>query len=217
VRYTSTGQVEQMRDSRNNVEQLGLDAPPEGGVFTVSVQGVNVPKGPQDYSLVITGDVEASDVCAQCVSYPPEIAACMVHNGEGRRLCNGRSEFGPCKAVRCDLGFLIAVDADTLDEQCVIGSVEVIMAIWLGTTMVVLIILCCWLRCTAPSGNTNGRRGGSSVGSKSSVVPMMAAPASAAHGGKDVKEVPLPAGPPSHPPKKVKAKVGSMHMVGHTN
>ncbi|MFD2371461.1 S8 family serine peptidase [Brevibacillus sp. GCM10020057] len=41
-------------DNLNNVEQIWIEKPPKG-VYTVTVQGYNIPKGPQPYAIATTG------------------------------------------------------------------------------------------------------------------------------------------------------------------
>ncbi|MFY0544277.1 S8 family serine peptidase [Brevibacillus sp. H7] len=48
-------------DNLNNVEQVWI-AEPETGTYTVTVEGYNVPKGPQPYALTTTGKLVPADI-----------------------------------------------------------------------------------------------------------------------------------------------------------
>ncbi len=48
-------------DNLNNVEQVWI-AEPEAGIYTVTVDGYNVPKGPQPYALSTTGKLIPADI-----------------------------------------------------------------------------------------------------------------------------------------------------------
>jgi len=52
-------------DYQNNVEQISISSPEEG-YYNVIVRGHYVPKGPQPYALVISGDVRSSRHQDQC-------------------------------------------------------------------------------------------------------------------------------------------------------
>ncbi|MCE5323898.1 S8 family serine peptidase [bacterium] len=54
-------------DRLNNVEQIILDSP-ETGTYTVRVKGYNVPMGPQDYALVVSGGMPSTYISGSVTS-----------------------------------------------------------------------------------------------------------------------------------------------------
>ena len=47
-------------DRLNNVECVNIENPPVGA-YTITIEGYNVPQGPQPFALVITGALNFSD------------------------------------------------------------------------------------------------------------------------------------------------------------
>ena len=74
-------------DRLNPVEQVFL-ASPTAGTWTVTVRSWNIPSGPQDFALVVTGDVMESSPCA---------ATC----GDGVVECNEVCDTGALGGATC--------------------------------------------------------------------------------------------------------------------
>jgi len=47
-------------DRRNNIEQVRITGPLPAGIWTIDVEGFNVPQGPQDFSLVYSAAIDLS-------------------------------------------------------------------------------------------------------------------------------------------------------------
>lgn len=71
----SSNAVRTQADSVNNIEQVTVNNP-EAGVWSVQVVGTNVPVGPQPYSIVADGPIDAFNIFGiDLVSSVPELVA----------------------------------------------------------------------------------------------------------------------------------------------
>lgn len=64
---TPSGTVYQKVDRLNNVEQILIKSP-AAGAYTVRVSGYNVPMGPQDYALVVSGGMPSTYISGSVTS-----------------------------------------------------------------------------------------------------------------------------------------------------
>ncbi|MCH9647445.1 MAG: S8 family serine peptidase [Deltaproteobacteria bacterium] len=89
-------------DRLNNLEQVLLAAPP-AGTYTVSVRSFTVPQGPQDFALVVSGDV---------VESPPCESTCGNGVVECTEICDGGDLGGQtCGDFACTGGGTLACNS----------------------------------------------------------------------------------------------------------
>eukprot|EP00455_Lapot_gusevi_P037831 TRINITY_DN4242_c0_g2_i1.p1 TRINITY_DN4242_c0_g2~~TRINITY_DN4242_c0_g2_i1.p1 ORF type:complete len:360 (-),score=102.02 TRINITY_DN4242_c0_g2_i1:135-1214(-) len=89
-------------DELNNVEQVSIGSG-RSGVYAIKVIGTHIPVAPQNFSLVVTGDVVEVDL-AQCTG------AAVCPNS-----CSSRGTCQPNGLCKCNLGFF-GPDCSTTSE-----------------------------------------------------------------------------------------------------
>eukprot|EP01132_Coremiostelium_polycephalum_P005413 gene5413-6752_t len=129
------------QDRVNNVEQIlfepNITLPTT--IMKFSVNGTNIPIGPQNYSIIISGTNGIYDwyTCPQCG--PGEIQLCSVPHGEGSQHCNEADlQWGKCLINSCNNGYNYNSLTNSCDQFLSYNYIVMIVA---GATMILISIV----------------------------------------------------------------------------